>query len=108
MKTPKLLPWYARKAGVSIERAGVLWRKAVRDSTEKTGWVGNAEYWGEAMHTFQELLANEERSLCAPGVTPLLRSQNRLWRLPFNAMEDMVIAMSSNWQRQCGSDQRAA
>lgn len=108
MKTPKLLPWYARKAGVSNERANVLWRRAVRESTEKTGWVGNAEYWGEAMHTFRELLAKEQQSLCVPGVTPLVRSHSRLWRLPLNAMEDMVIAMSASWQRQVGSDQRVA
>lgn len=107
MKTPKLLPWYARKAGVSTERATVLWRKAVRESTDKTGWVGNAEYWGEAMHSFQDLLAREERTLCEPDVTPFLRSQNRLWRLPMNAIEDICIAMSSNWQRNCDPNRHA-
>jgi hypothetical protein len=28
MKAPKLLHWHARKAGVPIERAEALWRKA--------------------------------------------------------------------------------
>jgi len=66
MKTPKLLPWYARKAGVSIERAETLWRKAVREATAETGWVGNAEYWGAAMDHFLRLLEEERSTLCAP------------------------------------------
>ena len=40
MNSPKLLPWYARKAGVSLDRAEALWRKAVREATAETGWVG--------------------------------------------------------------------
>lgn len=100
MKTPKLLPWYARKAGVSTERATVLWRTAIREATEKTGWVANTEYWGEAMHCFHELLEREQRSLCAPDVTSLLRTQNRLWGLPLTAMEDVFTAVSVNWRRQ--------
>lgn len=108
MKTPKLLPWYARKAGVSLERAAVLWQKAVREATAETGWVGNAEYYGEAMNTFLRLLADEQASLCAPCVTPLIRSQNRLWRLPLTAMEDMFSAFSANWPRQSGAPRKAA
>lgn len=103
MQTPKLLPWYARKAGVSIERATVLWRKAIREATAETGWVGNAEYWGAAMAIFQRLLQEEQNSLCAPRVTPLIRTQQRMWRLPLTAMEDVFSAMSTTWQRQTGS-----
>lgn len=29
MKAPKLLHWHARKAGVPVERAEALWRKAL-------------------------------------------------------------------------------
>lgn len=100
MKAPKLLPWYARKAGVPIERAEHLWRKAVRIATERTGWVGTSEYWGEAIDAFLSLLSNEKGSLCSPQVTPFLRSQSRIWRLPLNAMEDVCVAMASHWQKQ--------
>lgn len=108
MKTPKLLPWYARKAGVTIERATVLWHQAVREATAATGWVGNSEYWGEAMNAFQRLLESERATFCAPRVTPIVRSQNRLWRLPLTAMEDMVSVFSANWQRQAGTPRKAA
>lgn len=108
MNTPKLLPWYARKAGVSIERATELWHKAIREATVETGWVGNSEYWGHATSAFQRLLEEEQSSLCAPRVTPLVRSQNRLWRLPLTAMEDVCSAVSANWQRAMSSPRRAA
>lgn len=107
-KTPKLLPWYARKAGVSLERATTLWQKAVREATAETGWVGNAEYWGEAMNCFLRLLSEEQATLCALRVTPFVRTQNRLWRLPLTAMEDMVSAFSANWHRQPGAPRKAA
>ncbi|MDX9698485.1 MAG: hypothetical protein RBT55_02825 [Rhodocyclaceae bacterium] len=98
MRTPKLLPWYARKAGVSEKRAASLWRKAVRQATETTGWVGNAEYWGETMNIFRELLEEERASFCAPSVTPLIRSQSRLVTVSLNALETMMCA-SANWYR---------
>lgn len=102
MKTPKLLPWHARKAGVSIERAEAIWRKAVREATAETGWVGNSEYWGAAMDHFLRLLKEEKATLCAPRVTSLVRSQRRMLRLPLIAMEDFFTAMHVNWQRSRG------
>lgn len=107
MKTPKLLPWFARKAGVSEERAAVLWRKAVRQATADTGWVGNAEYWGEAMSNFLRLLEEEQTTFCAPRMTPYIRSQNRLWRLPLIALELMVSA-SNRSARNHWTSRRAA
>ncbi|THF63603.1 hypothetical protein E6C76_13475 [Pseudothauera nasutitermitis] len=108
MNTPKLLPWYASKAGVSEERAAVLWRKAVRKATAETGWVGTSEYWGATMTHFQRLLEEERDTLCAPQVTALVRSQNRMWRLPLIAMEDMCSAINANWQRNLNTHRRAA
>jgi len=32
-KTPKILPWLARKAGVSGEKAAALWQQAVSDAS---------------------------------------------------------------------------
>jgi hypothetical protein len=113
MKTPKLLPWYAHKAGVSLDRAEALWRKAVRGATEQTGWVGNSEYWGSAMEEFRRLLAAEQATLCTPLGTPIIRSQIRTWRLPLLALEDMLQAVAANWRSNFGhpgadADRRAA
>lgn len=108
MKTPKLLPWYARKAGVSLERAEALWHKAVREATLETGWVGNAEYWSSAMDHFIRLLKEERSTLCAPRVVPYVRAQNRMWRLPLLAMEDVFAALHAQWNRQTGNTHRVA
>ncbi len=107
MKTPKLLPWYAHKAGVSIERAEVLWHKAVREATADTGWVGNSEYWSAAMSGFLRLLDKDKVSLCAPRVSSLVRSQNRMWRLPLLALEDIFSALHLGWQRNTRCQRKA-
>lgn len=108
IKTPKLLPWYARRAGVPLERAAVLWKRAVCEATAKTGWVGSNQYWGEAMQSFVALLEREKSSFCAPQVTALVRSHNRIWRLPLTAMEDMLSVLWASWQRQMNHSRRAA
>jgi len=101
MKTPKLLPWQARKAGVSLERAEALWNKAIREATADTGWVGTSEFWDAAETRFRELLDAERNTLCAPQIESLVRCQSRLGLLPLLAAEQMVTAMSANWQRFC-------
>lgn len=113
MKAPKLLPWYAHKAGVSLDRAEALWLKAVRHATGKTGWVGTSEYWGTAMEEFRRLLAAEQATLCAPLRTPIVRSQIRAWRLPLLALEDLLQAVAANWRSNFAcprndSDRKAA
>ena len=108
MKSPKLLPWQARKAGVSLERAEALWRKAVREATADTGCVGTSEFWGAAETRFRELLEAERSTLCAPQIESLVRSQSRLGLLPLIAAEQMVTAMSANWQRFCNQMSKAA
>lgn len=108
MNTPKLVPWYACKAGVSIERAETLWAKAVRRATAKTGWVGTSEYFASAMEIFQELLEHEHNQACTPRVSPLVRSQAEIWRLPLIAMEDVMTAVTSTWQRHIGQPRKAA
>ena len=108
MNSPKLLPWYARKAGVSLERAEVLWRRAVREATAETGWVGTPEYWGAAEERFRTLLEQDRASLCAPRVTPLLRTHNRLWSRPFHAMEGMALATARHWQQFLLNSRHAA
>ena len=99
MKTPMTLPWYARKAGVSVERAETLWRKALREATSDTGWVGTSEFWGEAEARFLELLDEERNTLCTPHVETFVRRQHRMGLMPLLAAEQMIAAVSANWQR---------
>jgi hypothetical protein len=95
MNTPKLLPWHARKAGITTERAEALWHQAVLEATAETGWVGTPEYWGATTDHFLRLLDAEK----ALRVTPLVRSHNRLLGLPLQAMEDLICALHAGRTR---------
>ncbi|MCB1909916.1 MAG: hypothetical protein KDH15_21355 [Rhodocyclaceae bacterium] len=97
MNTPKSLPWYARKAGVPIERAEALWRQAVRHATAGIGWVGTSEYWGAAMERFRQLLGQERATLCTPQGATLLRSQKRMLRAPIEVVNDIVVLTMRHW-----------
>lgn len=108
MNTPKLLPWYARRAGVPVERAEVLWRQAVRAATDETGWVGNSEYWGAAMEHFRRLLKSERASLCALQNVALMRKQERLWRATIELFGDMCLLATRRWHRHLARGHRTA
>lgn len=97
MKTPKILPWLARKHGVSEARAGKLWACAVRYATAKTGWVGTPDYWKCAMDRFVELL-EAEVSPCRPPISAWIRIQSRLGMLPLIAGQGMALAAAGWWR----------
>ena len=108
MKSPNSLPWYARKAGVPVERAEALWRKAVRETTAHSDWVGTSEFWGASESRFLELLEDEKNTLCAPNVETFMRSQHRMGLMPLLAAEEMFTAISANWQRFRNQMRKAA
>lgn len=101
MNTPKLLPWYARKTGVALDRAEALWRESLRDAREKAGRRGDTEYSGEAMQGFIELLECErETARVQSDVFLLVRNQSRPWNLALSLMEALLSRASAHWQRQ--------
>jgi hypothetical protein len=98
MKTPKILPWLARKHGVSEARATKLWASALRYATDKTGWVGTPEYWSVSMERFLELL-EAEVSPCQPPLSVWVRIQGRIGLLPLIAGHGLAIIASQVWGR---------
>lgn len=104
MKTPKILPWLARKAGISDTRAEVLWHKALRHATQATGWVNSPEYWRAAVEKLEELVAAEGARVCRPRFTPIVRAQHDLGDLQIMAWEGMMRAANEAWTRlyACG------
>jgi hypothetical protein len=60
MKSPKVLPWIARKTGISDARAEALWRKAASHAAGHTNGAGNADYYRAAMECLHELAAREK------------------------------------------------
>lgn len=71
MQAPKILPWVARKAGLSEELALKLWRLAVSEAEYLTGQSSGSEYWGLAVERFLTHVEDESRALTLPGSCPL-------------------------------------
>ena len=99
MKSPKILPWLARKAGISDARTEALWHKAVRHATLTTGWVNTPEYWRVAMDKLLQLVEAEGNKVCRPRFTPIVRAQHDLGDLQITAWEGMMRAANEAWSR---------
>lgn len=93
MHTPKILPWLARKAGISDERAEALWKQALREATDDTGWVGGPDFWAYAHNRLLELMQVECQHRAAPRISRFTRIQARLGRVPFLAIEGVLRAI---------------
>lgn len=96
MKTPKLLPWHAHRAGIPLERAEALWREAVERATSDTGWVGNTSYWIACEEHFLALLEDERQRSHSGQLRALLRTQHRIGRLPLQGLEDIVTRLRAH------------
>ena len=56
---PKILPWVARRAGVSGDKAEVLWMEALRDASDNKGAAAqSSEYWEMAVNHLHASLAH--------------------------------------------------
>jgi hypothetical protein len=67
MNAPKILPWIARKAGISDELALKLWRRALSEAEYLTGKAEGSEYWGTGRRT---LPVDRRRRSRHPGLQP--------------------------------------
>lgn len=104
-KYPKMLPWMAKRAGVPLERAEVLWGDAVRYATRKAAVVESPEYWKLAVEQVIVLIAAEARELRAMpfGFGPLVRLPAQLWLHGLTAQQALLrvaVNSASRWQRQ--------
>ena len=62
-RAPKILPWMARKAGISDERSQSMWREAVCYATRQTDSIGNADYSRVVMERLRKLVEREKVAL---------------------------------------------
>lgn len=95
MKTPKILPWLARRARVTDSRAELLWRAACLQAAAATGEQNGSRYWGEVQVRLLDLLARERWRNHPPLAWPWLLAQSALegysrlatgWLRPINAV----------------------
>jgi hypothetical protein len=59
MTPPKLLPWIARKAGITDELALKLWRRAASDAENELGSAAGSVFWAHAVELFRGLVEAE-------------------------------------------------
>lgn len=97
-KTPKLLPWLAKKAGVSDVRATALWREAERWAARHAA-TGSSAYFKLAVDRLLELVAAESLRADAAsfGWRPWARAQARLWAASMQAAQQGSLLSSRLW-----------
>lgn len=118
MQAPKILPWIARKAGISEALALKLWRRAAGEAEELTGCSNTSDYYRLAVERFIDLSENEgekcaERDplacpLHTPQVSWLWRHHNRMSQLNLLAAQNTYRLWQSNWKDFVASQKQAA
>jgi hypothetical protein len=104
MKAPKILPWIARKAGISDELALKLWRRALSEVEYLTGQASGSEYWGLTVERFLSLVEDEAGNTPSYSLTPaprlswMFHHQSRISLLSLVAAQNAYRFWQENWQ----------
>lgn len=107
MKAPKILPWVARKAGISDELALKLWRRAISEAEYLTGKAEGSEYWSLAVERFLDIVEDEIGSTPQYGLMPapksswMWRHQSRMSLLSMVAGQNAYRFWQSTWGNLC-------
>ncbi len=107
MKAPKILPWIAKKAGISEELALKLWRRAAGEAEHLTGRHDGSEYWGLAVERFLSLVEDEAGHTPAYRLAPALRTawlwhhQTRISLLTLMAAQNTYRFWQNTWGNLC-------
>lgn len=108
MNPPKILPWIARKAGISDELALKLWRRAVSEAEYLTGNAEGSEYCGLAVERFLAIVEDEvgntpEYTLTpAPRMTWMWHHQSRMSLLSLMAAQNAYRYWQNTWEGMYG------
>jgi hypothetical protein len=97
--TPKILPWLARKAGISASCAAALWHDAERGA-ERRATVGSSGYYKLAVDRLLELAAAESlrEDAASFGWRPWARAQARLWAVSMQVAQETSALTSRGWR----------
>lgn len=74
-KTPKLLPWLARKAGIPTEKAAALWLEAVSEESLQAGCANDPDYYYRRVVERLQVLSARDMPVAKQGTSvhsPLL------------------------------------
>jgi hypothetical protein len=113
MNAPKILPWIAKKAGISEELALKLWRRAVSEAEYLTGKTEGSEYYGLAVERFLALVEDEVGSVPQYNLTPAPRlswmwhHQSRMSLLSLMAAQNTYRFWQNAWGNLYGQQKAA-
>lgn len=98
-KSPKLLPWLAKKAGITEQRATLLWLDASRWADARSN-AGSAAYYKMAVDRFLELVAAEalREDAASFGWRPWARAQARLWATSMHVVHQATALIARSWR----------
>ena len=114
MRAPKLLPWVARKAGISDELALKLWRRAAGEAEVMSGCCDSADYFRLAMERFIDLVETEADTCVDPEtlaqhrISWIWRHQKRLSQLNLLAAQNTYRLWQANWNSLLAQQKHAA
>lgn len=114
MKSPKILPWIARRAGISDALALKLWRRAAGEAEEITGHCDSSEYFGLAIERFIHLVEDESgvlverETLLSADLAWLWRHQGRMSQLSLLAAQSTYRLWRSQWENFIAGQKHAA
>jgi len=99
-KNPKLLPWLAHKAGITLRRAEILWHAAHRHAAFATGETETPAYWGAAMDRLLELVAAESlrEDAASFGWRRWTRLNASLWQAPLDVLDALTLNATRGWR----------
>lgn len=103
MNAPKILPWIARKAGISDELALKLWRRALSESEFLCGKAEGSNYWGLTVERFLAIVEDEVGGTPEYGLTPAPRlswmwhHQSRMSLLSLMAAQNTYRFWKNTW-----------
>jgi hypothetical protein len=97
--TPKLLPWLAKKAGISERRATTLWLESERWAARRAT-TGSSAYYKLAVDRLLELTAAESlrEDAASFGWRPWARAQARLWAVSMQAAQQGSALAARGWR----------
>jgi hypothetical protein len=100
LKHPKLLPWLASKAGISLRRAEVLWHAAQRHAAHVTGETETHAYWAAAMDRLLELVAAESlrEDAASFGWRRWTRLNRKIWQAPLAVLDALAVSSVRGWR----------
>lgn len=98
-KTPKILPWLARKAGISDARAESLWREAEHWAARQAD-PGSSAYFKLAVDRLLQLAAAESLRADAAsfGWRPWARAQAKFWAVSMQVVHEAAALNTRGWR----------